>query len=344
MSFQSNRRQSQPDEAGYALPIVIVVITVGALAAVALLGYAAALLRAGEDDADSLLHLYAADAGITEMKRRLQDGRGPAPIEFTFGGIPVNVPTPTSTSGGDMHQLAPMPQAAKAIPLELPNPLDDDYSVTIKSVPSGSVLDVRWEYSTTTEAVTPSGRSGKSAECKSQATSSTDTSPSTYASPCIKVRWPSESEAKETPTSVPCLGTPQDGDPQGYFHYLQGCYEVPDPGGDLEIVFDPGTEEHLLTRPAYPSSPECPNRNGSYFCVTRATGGAAHANAGQEPGYLPALQEVYVVESKAGDMTVTAHIHQVSHWCEGPEEGDIAFEPCNNVTILSWKPYKEDDP
>lgn len=313
MSFQANRRQAQPDDGGYALPIVIVVIAVGAMVAIALLGYAAALLKAGADDADSLRHLYAADAGITEMKLKLEEGNA-TPELLMVGDIEVTI------------EVTPSPTPPAIVP-QLPDPLKARYEVIIESVPPDSVLDVRWVFATTTEEVMPSGRSDE--PLKSPAMSSA------YTPPSINVHW----EYEKLPTSDSCPDSPQ--------AKLRACYKVPGTG-DVRIAFDPGTEDVLTTPPEDPP-PACPNENGTTICVIpepRAVGDSPdlESTAG-EP--LPAVKRHHVVVSSAGGVTVTAYIRQISQWCLDDSSDDLDVEPtyerCDDVTILSWKPYPPDE-
>ena len=343
MSFQANRRQSQPDDGGYALPIVIVVIAVGAMVAIALLGYAAALLRAGEDDADSLLHLYAADAGITAMKDWLERGRDPDEFTPFLGGdiklevtahTPTPTPVPTTDPNPPSGTLSPTatPTPAKAISLkpELPNPLENASSVIIKSVPQNSALDIRWATSTP-RALTPQPKQDKH-----------------YSPPSIEVYLlPRNTDEEETlvATSVRCPDDPDcPNDPQddGPKDYIWVRYNVPDTRGlNLRIVFNSGTEQ-VRTRPG--RSPPCTNKT---LCVIPVPA-ASSPNADQALGYLPALQEDYIVVSTSGDTTVTAYIRQIPGWCLDDSSDGLGVEPayerCDDVKILSWKPYPRDPP
>ena len=314
MSFQANRRQSQPDDGGYALPIVIVVIAVGAMVAVALLGYAAALLKAGADDADSLRHLYAADAGIATMKERLKDGESTLLEPLMVDDIEVRVEvTPVSTPRAPLPTLTPPP-----IDPELPDPLEGPHEVIVKSVPPRSVLDVRWEYSTTTDR----------------------TMSSEYTPPSIKVYPPTEAEGTPIATSKPCADYPQDNESLGC---QQVSYEVKDTRVDLTVDFDPGTVGGLSTLRGRP--PTCPNKNGTTLCVSR-TPDPAGADEDEGSAPLVALQEEYIVVSMAGTTTVTAYIHQIHQWCLDDSSNDLGvgrtYERCDDVKIRSWKPYPPD--
>ncbi len=338
MSFQANRRQSQPDDGGYALPIVIVVIAVGAMVAIALLGYAAALLKAGADDADSLLHLYAADAGIAAMKKQLKKGESTLLEPLMVGGIKVDVtaytsPTPTPTPDGNPPPVTLPPTAtpmpAEAIRPGLPNPLvAEPYEEIIRYVPAGSVLDIRWGYSTTTAQDPPSD--------------GLQNPP--YTPPSIKAYWLSE-KGLIALTTDPCPDNPQGDNPQVN---LRACYNVPDTR-NLRIVFDSGTER-VWTR-QLGRSPPYQNEDSRTLGVIAAPGGSSLSPgtpAGQVLGSLPGLPTDHTVESKADAVTVTAYIRQIPQWCLDDSSDDLdvgrTYVRCDDVRILSWKPYPRDPP
>ena len=331
MSFQANRRQSQPYDGGYALPIVIVVIAVGAMVAVALLGYAAALLRAGEDDADSLLHLYAADAGITAMRRQLEQGT-PPPLrdQVMVEDIEVKVtahtstptPTPDPDSPAGTLSPAPTPTPDKAFSLKLPNPLGKNSSVSI-SIPllENSVLDIRWATTTPTSTPTPVSPSDGPQNPP-------------YKPPSIKVYGTSDAGAEETPTpiatSVRCSDDPhcpddlQDDSPEDYIWVR---YEAPSPG-DIMIVFNSGTEEVWTQRDRAHSYP---NESSRTLCVIPEPA---------SPTPNAELSTDYVVISKAGNTTVTAYIRRIIRWSSTPAANGVIYSPFyDEVAILSWKPY-----
>lgn len=331
MSFRANRlRHSPPHEDGYVLPSVIVVLTVGAMVAIALLGYAAALLKAGGDDADSVLHLYAADAGITTMKRRLEQGTAIPPTPFMFGGVKVEV------------GVTPIPNLRAPLPTLTPQPivlglwgLSDEDSVIIESVPKGSKLDVRWRYvpprspspqpagvpptaqltgdPSPTPTPTPTG---------SPQPTSTPTSTPTPVPPSIEVYVPPRSVAEGTPTPTPIV-TSAPCHPDGQ----RNCVEIVEQPLDLlereediEVVFDPGGDKVSATR----FSPACPAaQNRSYFCLTAAP-------------------MDYVVESTTGSATIRAYIRRFPRWTRtGTRTGELD-DPPYDVIILSWKPSPPD--
>lgn len=336
MSFQANRRQSQPNDGGYALPIVIVVIAVGAMVAIALLGYAAALLKAGADDADSLLHLYAADAGIAEMKKHLEDGKYPAPVDLMVGGIEVKVkPYPPPTPTTPDHDSPSVTRTSTATPMPtniiFPEFLPErNSSVTIKSVPllENSVLNIRWATTTPTSTSPSYGHQNPP-----------------YTAPSIKVYRTSDWGAEEIPTPTPiatsvlcpdhprCFDDQQDDSPEDYIWVR---YKAPSTG-DVRIVFYSGTEK-VGTQVR---SPSCPGENGKTRCVIAVPVN----NPVLSPGSWPELQEDYVVVSTADRATVTAYIRRIIGWRPIHMGGGVVnYERYDEVTILSWKPYPPDPP
>lgn len=324
MSFQANRRQSQPDDGGYALPIVIVVIAVGAMVAIAMLGYAAALLRAGEDDADSLLHLYAADAGITAKKKDLERGIGtPLPpfgdIEVMVGVTPVILPS----------ALLPTP-TPRAIWLGLPSPLENvSTPVTIESVPPGSALDIRWRYThipTPTPTSTPLPTSVPSPPSNAQTSTLTPTSPVSPRRRTSDVQTPTPTpiptpvrptiNLKVNGTLIPSSESCEYSDEQVLTCSVE--FEPADPpeAKDVTISFNSGGE----TVSSSPFATSCPNEyeHLSHFCITA------------EP-------MDYVVVSTTRCATVTAYIRRFPRW---EPSGELRDDTPYDVTILSWKPYE----
>ena len=321
MSFLANRlRHLPPHEDGYVLPSVIVVLTVGAMVAIALLGYAAALLKAGGDDADSVLHLYAADAGITTMKRRLEQGTTTPPTPIMFGGVKVTVTIRTPPAR--LHTLTPQP-----IVLRLPD-LSDEYPVIIESVPPGSILDVRWWY------VPPRSPSPQPADVPPPAQPTGDhsatptptptgspqpTSTPTPVPPSIKgyARMGPKIDGTPTPTpivrSVPCHP-----DDQRNCVEIQEQLEFPERVENIEFIFDPGKDNV----PTFQFAHTCPaRRNISYFCLTAAP-------------------MDYVVVSTTGSATVTAYIRQFPGWRPDDSSDDgVTYKRYDVVKILSWKPH-----
>ena len=337
MSFRANRlRHSPPDDEGYILPTVIVVLTVGAMVAIALLGYAAALLKAGGDDADSVLHLYAADAGITTMKHLLERGTVTPPEPFMFGDVKVEVTSTTTTprAPGQYRTTVLQPD------------LLDEYPATviIQSVPPGTELDVRWQYiapSPTpspqpTSTPTPTGNSSPTPTPTPTSTQAppgnpsltptpTPTSTPTPVPPSIKGSVRVRGQMEETPTPTPIVtSTPCLDRQRNCVNIVAPLDELLERMETIRFDFDPG-QDKVWTRPFVNT---CQARDRSYFCLTAA------------PRY-------YVVVSTTGNATVTAYIRQFPGWCESSDGGftnRATYERCDDVEILSWKPYLDPTP
>ena len=142
----------RPSEAGFVLPLVLIIVAIGAMVVIGLLGYASGLLRAGGEDADALKELYAADAGITHVKRLLEQKfphENISPIEVNGLTVTMAV-TPVATPGA-------------AVPTPQPHPIDPElqeghfgpHLVTLKSVPEGTTLDISWAFTQLTPTPTP---------------------------------------------------------------------------------------------------------------------------------------------------------------------------------------------
>ncbi|MDE2823165.1 MAG: hypothetical protein OXK79_06640, partial [Chloroflexota bacterium] len=117
------------------LPLVLIIVAIGAMVVIGLLGYASGLLRAGGEDADALKELYAADAGITHVKRLLEQGSSIddiSPIEINGLRVTMAV-TPVGTPGAAVPTPWPRP-----IDPELPENHLGQHLVTLKSVPEGT--------------------------------------------------------------------------------------------------------------------------------------------------------------------------------------------------------------
>ena len=142
MTFPKNP-DLRPSEAGFVLPLVLIIVAIGAMVVIGLLGYASGLLRAGGQDADALKELYAADAGITYVKRWLEQGDpigDISPIEINGLAVTMAV-TPVGTPGAAVPTPKPQP-----IDLELPEVHLGQYLVDLHSVPDGTKLDMTWAF------------------------------------------------------------------------------------------------------------------------------------------------------------------------------------------------------
>lgn len=135
--------QSRPSEAGFILPLAIIIVAIGAMVVIGLLGYASGLLRAGGEDTDALKELYAADAGIAHVKNLLREGPLPTPIPtIEVNGLEVEMyVTPVATP----NPAAPTPLPEPIDP-KLPEDLDGIHRVTLEAVPEGTKVDISWAF------------------------------------------------------------------------------------------------------------------------------------------------------------------------------------------------------
>ena len=142
----------RPSEAGFVLPLVLIIVAIGAMVVIGLLGYASGLLRAGGEDADALQELYAADAGITHVKKLLEQGAlmdDIPPIEVN--GLEVKM---VVTPVGSLGSSVPTPQPRPIDP-ELPPDFLEPHRVTLNSVPEGTKVDISWAFTQLTPTPTP---------------------------------------------------------------------------------------------------------------------------------------------------------------------------------------------
>lgn len=133
-------------EAGFILPLALIIVAIGAMVVIGLLGYASGLLRAGGEDADALKELYAADAGIAHVKNLLREGPLPTPPTpiptIEVNGLEVNVyRTPVATP----NPVVPPPLPEPIAP-QLPDKLNEIHLVTLKSVPEGTQVNISWAF------------------------------------------------------------------------------------------------------------------------------------------------------------------------------------------------------
>ena len=142
----------RPGEAGFVLPLVLIIVAIGAMVVIGLLGYASGLLRAGGEDADTLKELYAADAGITYVKRLLEQ-------EFPHENI-----SPIQVNGINVEMVVTAVETpGTAVPTPRPQAIDPElqeghfgpHLVTLKSVPDGTMLDISWAFTQLTPTPTP---------------------------------------------------------------------------------------------------------------------------------------------------------------------------------------------
>jgi len=81
---------STASEAGFILPLVIIVVAVGALVVIGVLGITSAILKSGANDTESLLELYAAESGIQHIMGELRAGADILSPGYTPPGLVVN--------------------------------------------------------------------------------------------------------------------------------------------------------------------------------------------------------------------------------------------------------------
>lgn len=145
---------------------------------IGLLGYTSTVLRAGADDTDAVIELYAAEAGITEVKNLLlEEGSSittPSVLDpLDVGGLPVEV---SITS-----PLAPAHDTPQYV-----NPLlhigsgDESYVFTIKSVRLDTRLQVNWAYSPDTSTSTINVYRGQMVDIENLIGTSATTTPSSF--------------------------------------------------------------------------------------------------------------------------------------------------------------------
>ena len=301
----------RPSEAGFILPLVLIIVAIGAMVVIGLLGYASGLLRAGGKDADALKELYAADAGITHVKKLLEQGTLPTAIEpIEVNGLEVKmVVTPVGTPGA----AVPTPQPHHVDP-KLPEELLGPHLVTLKSVPEGTKVDISWAFTQPTPTPTP---------VPTPSPESQDPNPTPPPTP--------------SPTPTPILPS------MAIFAGLGGGTPIATPKPLTEIVperkywldltdielldaetyvvdFDPGTFRGLISDPF---TQNCDRPTEPFFCLT-----------------TPAMD--YIVVSIAGGTTVTAYVRQMPRWTLRFTGGVNYTLSRGEVVTLSWKPYPPD--
>ena len=92
---------------------------------IGLLGYASGLLRAGGEDADALQELYAADAGITHVKKLLEQG-----------ALMDDIP-PIEVNGLEVKMVVtPVGSLGSSVPTPQPRPIDPEHTGKAQCPPS----------------------------------------------------------------------------------------------------------------------------------------------------------------------------------------------------------------
>ena len=298
----------RPSEAGFVLPLVLIIVAIGAMVVIGLLGYASGLLRAGGKDIDAQRELYAADAGVAHVKKLLEQ-EAPhndiSPIEVN--GLEVKmVVTPVVTP----NSAVPTPQPRPVDP-ELPDELFGPHLVTLNSVPEGTKVDISWAFT----QLTPTPKPVDTSEPTGTSTPTPTLAP-TPVNPSIVI-YAGVGTATPVATSVPS----SPGSPEGKNWVDIREVQLHDPG--IYVVrFDPGTATDLVSDPF---TQACDSPIEPHFCLT-----------------TPAMD--YIVVSTAGQTTITAYLRQMPRWTQGLQGGiNYTFSGGGQVYTLSWKPYPPDE-
>ena len=304
----------RPSEAGFILPLVLIIVAIGAMVVIGLLGYASGLLRAGGEEADALQELYAADAGVAHVKKLLEQGPLPESIEpISINGLEVEMAvTPVGTPGA-------------AVPTPQPHPVDPElqegqpgfHLVTLKSVPEGSKADISWAFTrlTPTPSPTPTPTPVRLVEDITPTPTPTHTPTPIPTFPSLSIYaglGGGTPIAMTEPIAVVRTGQKQ-------------WLDLPDVqllDADTFVVdFNHGTLTDLVSDPF---TSDCDSPTDPLFCLT-----------------TPAMD--YIVVSKAGGVTVTAYLRQMPEWILGIQGGINYTLSGGEVVILSWKPYPPDE-
>ena len=303
----------RPSEVGFILPLVLIIVAIGAMVVIGLLGYASGLLRAGGEDADALQELYAADAGIAHVKKLLKQGAPVgdiSPIEVNGLEVKMDV-TPVGTPGAAVPPSQPYPVDPK-----LPDEHLGPHLVTLNSVPEGTKVDISWAFTRPTPTPTPT--------------------PTPIPDPPDPNQPPT---LTPTPTPIPTYpsvalfaglggGTPiAKSDPLTEVvperKYWVDLADIEFLDAETYVVdFDPGTLTDLVSDPF---TQDCDSPTEALFCMT-----------------TPPMD--YIVVSTAGRTTVTAYLRQMPRWTRGIQGGiNYTFSGGGEVYTLSWKPYPPDE-
>ena len=303
----------RPSEAGFVLPLVLIIVAIGAMVVIGLLGYASGLLRAGGEDADALKELYAADAGITHVKRLLEQG----PLRTDIPPIEINglavtmVVTPVGTPGAAVPTPWPRP-----IDPQLPEEHLGPHLVTLYSVPEGTTLDVSWAFTRLTATPIPLPNI-----TPTPIPSPTPTPTPIYPSLAVYVGL-----GGGTPIAItePLTEVVPD---RKYWRDVppsdQPSLELLD-SETFVVDFNPGTLTDLESEPFTQVSQDCDSLTAPHFCLM-----------------TPARD--YIVVSTAGDTTVTVYLRQMPKWTLEYAGGISYTFSGAEVFTLSWKPYPPDE-
>ncbi len=308
----------RPSEAGFVLPLVLIIVAIGAMVVIGLLGYASGLLRAGGEDADALKELYAADAGVAYVKKLLEQGPLPTdipPIEINGLAVTMAV-TPVATPGTAVPTPWPRPVDPGLPEEELLGP----HLVTLYSVPEGTKADISWAFTrlTPTPTATPT-------PTPIPLLPNITPTPTPTPTPSPIPTYPSLTVYAGLGGGTPIATTePLTELRPGRKRWLD-IEDVELLGTEEFVVdFNPGTLTDLVSDPFTEDSQKCDSPNDPFFCLTTTA-------------------TDYIVVSTAGQTTVTAYLRQIPEWIPGIKGGiNYTFSGAQVVT-LSWKPYPPDE-
>ena len=173
---------------------MLIIVAVGAIVIIGLLGYTTAVLRAGGEDADALIELYAAEAGIAQVKERLLNGESIPPPTFEVNGLTVEV-----SVADPIRQAPDTPQYI--------DPRVDSVSgsetkfFTIDSVRPNTEIEVNWAYIPELATSTIRFFSGSNLVTTNPVVTSTSTSPNRLkVEPTVSTTYTIEFETHTTTT------------------------------------------------------------------------------------------------------------------------------------------------
>ncbi len=297
----------RPDEAGFILPLVLIIVAIGAMVVIGLVGYATGLFRAGGQDTDALKELYAADAGVAHVKKLLQqEARYDENLQIEVNSLEVNIRViPVSTPG----TAVPTPQPVPIDPVLTPV-LREPHRVTLNSVPAGTKASIFWVFTPPSPTPTPIG-----------GVSSPTPTPEPVLPSISSTLDDGLGTVIETRVPLPNLI-------QGENSILLESEEELAAPGTYIVTFDPGTVIGLESVEFTEDPEDCGKRVNPKFCLT-----------------TPPMD--YIVISRAGQTTVTAYLRQMPKWNldDMGYAGRISytFSGVGVVDTLSWKPYPPDE-
>ncbi len=297
----------RPDEAGFILPLVLIIVAIGAMVVIGLVGYASGLFRAGGNDTDALRELYAADAGVAHVKNLPNQGARTGnitPIEVNGIQVTMNV---TSIASPEESVPPPLPMP---IDPALPTVLSEPHSVPLHSVPEGATASIFWVFTApSTAPAPPSDDPGTSG-------SPTPTPTPEPALPSISITVDDGSQSAIA-TSIPLRSLSEEEN----FVRLEEV-EIPDQGTYI-VTFDPGTTVGLESVEFTDDYEDCGKLVNPNLCLT-------------------APPTDFIVVSRAGQTTVTAYLRQLPDWQPSFSGGINYTYTGGQVDTFSWKPYPPD--